>query len=132
MEEWSPTAPETLDPNAYQATIELVPLPGLALTVLALIVSGAARGHVWVRLAFSILALATIVLTVRAVVGFDATRVRSRGKDHRWTDLVSVRSYKKGVTRYLVLTFKTGVVATTSRMWRFDRLAEYVASLRKA
>src|SRR5579884_1344651 len=47
MEEWSPTAPEALDPNAYQATIELVPLPGLALTLLALIVSGAARGHVW-------------------------------------------------------------------------------------
>jgi hypothetical protein len=128
MEDWTPAPPARIDAGAFTSDIELVSLPGLAATLVLLAAGGALRGHVWPRVVTLVMAIAALALTLQRTVRFNAERLRARGRDHAWAALVSVRGYREGGTRHLVLTFEGGVVATSSRMWRFDRLAAFIGA----
>src|SRR5690242_12662894 len=123
MDEWTPPARGDIDASAFANDVELVPLPGLWMTFVFVAAGGILRGHVVPRIAVFVLALAALAFTLLRVVRFNAERVRARGQDYPWGELVSVRSFVHRGARRLVLTFKTGVVATNGRMWRFDKLA---------
>src|SRR5215831_914310 len=128
MEDWTPAAPSHIDTAAFSTDIELVPLPGLWATFVFLAAGGALRGHITPRIVVIVLAIAMLVLTLSRSVRFNGERMRAHGRDYAWGDLVSVRSYQHRGARHLVLTFKSGVVATNSRMWRFNRLASFIGA----
>jgi hypothetical protein len=130
MEDWTPAAPSQIDAAAFSTDIELVPLPGLWATFVFLAVGGALRGHghITPRIVVIVLAIVTLVLTLSRSVRFNGERMRAHGHDYAWGDLLSVRSFQHRGARHLVLTFKTGVVATNSRMWRFGRLASFIGA----
>jgi hypothetical protein len=128
MEDWTPAAPSQIDTAAFSTDIELVPLPGLWATFVFLAAGGALRGHITPRIVVIVLAIAMLALTLSRSVRFNGERMRAHGHDYAWGDLVSVRSFQYRGARHLVLTFKTGVVATNSRMWRFNRLASFIGA----
>jgi hypothetical protein len=130
MDEWKPPARGDVDAQGFADDVELVPLPGLWATFVFLAAGGALRGHAHVapRIAVIALAILTLVFTLTRVVRFNAERMRARGHEYPWSELVSVRSFVHRGARRIVLTFKTGVVATNSRMWRFDKLATFVGA----
>ena len=129
MDEWTPAPPAgPIDAAAFASDIELVSLPGLWATLILVAAGGALRGVFWPRMAVVVLAIATLVLTLSRTVQFNGERVRARGREHAWKDLVSVRSFVHRGTRHLVLTFRDGVVTTSSRMWRFEKLASFIGA----
>jgi hypothetical protein len=128
MDDWTPAAPPEIDAAAFASDIELVPLPGLWATFVFLAAGGALRGHIWPRIVVIGLAIVTLALTLSRAVRFNAERVRAHRRDYAWRDLVSVRSFAHRGARHLVFTFRAGVVQTSSRMWRFGKLASFIGS----
>lgn len=130
MDDWKPPARGDVDAQAFADDVELVPLPGLLATFGFLMAGGALRGHAHLAPRIAVFALAVIALaiTLTRVVRFNAERMRAHGHDYPWTELVSVRSFVHRGARRIVLTFKTGVVATNGRMWRFEKLVTFVGA----
>jgi hypothetical protein len=128
MEPWTPQAPSSIDSSAFEDAVELVPILPLVLCLIFLSSSAALRQWPALRVALLVLSIGALRLALRRTVRFDRRQIRARGVTHAWADLLSVRSYRHHERRVLVLTFRDGVVDTSSGMWRFDRLAGFIGA----
>jgi hypothetical protein len=127
MEDWRPESP-TPPPEAFQTDVELVRLDGLLGALALLTASSALRASVLAQGLALFFGVVVLALTVARTVRFDRRRLRARRRDFLWSELDAVRGYRQGSRRVLVLTFASGEVRVSSWMWRFDRLAEFIAA----
>jgi len=116
------------DMYAFERDTELYSPAGIAVALLIVVAGAALAVPVWLHAVLLAAAIVALWATLRGAIRFDRRRLRARGREHLWSDLVEARIGEERGRRLLRLTFPDAVVTVSSRMLRFARLAAFVAA----